>query len=140
MNKNTTFKSNNCQQCGKAVHGRLDKKFCDAYCRNAFNNKLKRTDEQHIMSVNQSLRKNRRILKTLSPVGKSTVRKDVLLAMGYNFNIFSSMYRTTKGTIYYLCYEYGFNPIIDNRGVEKAVIINRQDYIAVWQPWKYVNK
>jgi len=139
MDKNATFKSNHCQQCGKIIHGRLDKKYCDAYCRNAFNNRLKRTDEQYIMSVNQSLRKNRRILKTLSPVGKSTVRKDVLMAMGYNFNIFSSMYRTTKGTIYYLCYEYGFNPIIDNQGVEKAVIINRQDYMAVWQPWKYVN-
>jgi len=130
----------NCQECGKIIRGRLDKKFCDAYCRNAFNNKTKRGDEQLIMMTNSSLRKNRRILKTLSPVGKSTVRKEVLAALGYDFNIFSSMYRTSKGSIYYLCYEYGFNPIIDSRGVEKAVIINRQDYMADWLPWKYVNK
>ncbi len=126
-----------CKQCGKPIHGRLDKRFCDAYCRNAFNNKVKRKDEQNINEVNRTLRRNRKILKTLSPVGKSTVRKEVLEAMGYNFGIFSTMYRTSKGTIYYLCYEYGFNPIIDSRGVEKAVIINRQKYMGDWQPWKY---
>ena len=126
-----------CKQCGKPIKGRLDKRFCDAYCRNAFNNKVKRKDEQNINEVNRTLRRNRKILKTLSPVGKSTVRKEVLEAMGYNFGIFSTMYRTSKGTIYYLCYEYGFNPIIDSRGVEKAVIINRQKYMGDWQPWKY---
>ena len=136
----TNYDKNKCVECGKPIQGRLDKRFCDAYCRNSYNNKVKRKDEQYINEVNRTIRKNRKILKTLSPVGKSTVRKEVLEAMGYDFNIFSSMYRTTKGTIYYLCYEYGFNPIIDNRGVEKAVIINRQDYMAAWQPWKYVNK
>ena len=127
-----------CKQCGKPIHGRLDKRFCDAYCRNAFNNKVKRKDEQYIMAVNRAIRKNRKILKTLSPVGKSTIRREVLDALGYDFNIFSSMYRTPKGNIYYMCYEYGFNPIIDTRGIEKAVIINHQDYMEAWQPWKYV--
>lgn len=129
-----------CKQCGKPLHGRLDKRFCDAYCRNAFNNKVKRKDEQNINEVNRTLRRNRKILKTLSPVGKSTVRKEVLEAMGYNFSMFSTMYRAGTGTIYYLCYEYGFSPIIDKNGVEKAVIINRQNYMGDWKPWKYVHK
>lgn len=129
-----------CLQCGKPLHGRLDKKFCDAYCRNAFNNKVKRSDEQYILEVNSSLRKNRRILKTLSPVGKSTVRKEVLVAMGYDFNVFSSMYRAPKGAIYYLSYEFGFTPIIDYKGIEKAVIINRQNYMGNWKPWKFVKQ
>ena len=128
-----------CKECGKTLHGRLDKRFCDSYCRNAFNNKVKRTDEQYIMEINRVLRKNRRILKTLSPIGKSTVRKEVLDAMGYDFNTFSSMYRASKSRVYYLCYEFAFNPIIDDRGIEKAVIVNRQDYMGKWQPWKYVN-
>lgn len=140
MAMSNTTNQNTCVECGKPIHGRLDKRFCDAYCRNSYNNKVKRDDEQYILDVNRSIRKNRKILKTLSPVGKSTVRKEVLEALGYDFNIFSSMYRTSKGSIYYLCYEYGFNPIIDNKGIEKAVIISRQDYMPDWQPWKYVNK
>ena len=140
MNKNTMADQKTCLECGSTMHGRLDKKFCDAYCRNAFNNKVKRNDEQLIMATNRDLRKNRRILKTLSPVGKSTVRKEVLAAMGYNFNIFSSMYRSPKGLIYYLCYEYGYSPIIDARGIEKALIITHQDYMKEWQPWKFVKQ
>jgi len=137
MNNTFTLKSGKCQQCGKPIYGRIDKKFCDGWCRNTFKNKVKRRDEQNIMEVNRTMRKNRKILKTLSPVGKSTVRKEVLDAMGYNFNIFSSMYRPSKGNIYYLCYEYGFSPIIDDKGVEKVVIINRQSYMGAWQPWKF---
>lgn len=128
-----------CKKCGKTLQGRLDKRFCDAYCRNSFNNQIKRKDEQTIVEVNRTLRKNRTILKTLSPVGKSTVRKEVMEAMGYNFSIFSSMYRASKSSIYYLCYEYGYSPIIDKRGIEKAVIINKQAYMGEWQPWKYVH-
>ena len=127
-----------CEECGEIIHGRLDKKFCDAYCRNAYNNKVKRSDEQYLLETNSSLRKNRRILKTLSPIGKSTVRKEVLDALGYNFNIFSGMYRSPQGLIYYLCYDFGFSPIIDKKGINKALIINRQDYMKKWQPWKYV--
>jgi len=138
MDNNFTLKSNKCTQCGKPIHGRIDKRFCDAYCRNVFNNKVKRKEEQNINEVNRTLRKNRKILKTLSPIGKSTVRKEVLEAMGYNFNIFSSMYRTSNGKIYYLSYEFGFNPIIDNKGIEKVVIINQQKYMGDWHPWKYV--
>lgn len=105
MDNDFSLKLNVCEKCGKPIHGRLDKKFCNASCRNTFNNQVKRRDEQYILEVNRTIRKNRKILKTLSPIGKSTVRKEVLDALGYNFNIFSSMYRTSKGTIYYLCYE-----------------------------------
>jgi len=60
--------------------------------------------------------------------------------MGYDFNIFSSMYRASKSRVYYLCYEFAFNPIIDEKGIEKAVIVNQQDYMGTWQPWMYVSK
>jgi uncharacterized Zn finger protein (UPF0148 family) len=135
---NNTY-NNSCKKCGSPLFGRIDKQFCDAYCRNAFNNKVKRNQEKNILEINSRLRKNRTILKTLSPVGKSTVRKEVLIAMGYNFSAFSSMYRASKKNIYYLCYEYGFMPIIDSKGVEKAVIINKQVYMKDWEPWKYVH-
>ena len=129
-----------CRQCGQPLQGRSDKKFCDAFCRNAYYNQVKRSDEQYIQQVNRALRKNRKILKTLSPVGKSTVRREVMLAMGYDFSIFSSLYQAPNGNLYYLCYEFGFSPIVDPRGIEKAVIINKQNYMKAWQPWQYLNR
>ncbi len=127
-----------CKECGKPLQGRLDKKFCDTYCRNTYNNKIKRRNEEYIQQINSALRKNRKILKTLSPVGKSTVRKEVMEAMGYDFSLFSSLYKTPKGTLYYLCYDYGFSPIVDPRGIPKAVIISKQKYMQHWEPWQHL--
>jgi len=87
MNNESLLHHTECKKCGKHIYGRTDKQFCDAYCRNAFNNNIKRTEEKEIIAVNSKLRKNRRILKTLSPVGKSTVRKEVMIAMGYDFKL-----------------------------------------------------
>lgn len=117
-----------CLKCGKPLTGRADKKFCDAYCRNAFNNQQKSSDEHYMQSVNSKIRKNRRILKNLSPEGKATVRKEVLDQLGYNYLYFSSIFRSSKGHVYYLVYDYGFSPIHES-GVEKALIIQKQDYM-----------
>ena len=125
-----------CPECGKLLRGLLDKKFCDAYCRNTFNNKFKREDEQYIKDINRILRKNRRILKTLCPQGKASVRKDVLEVLGYDFRYHSATYRSPK-LLYYICYDYGFSPISDN-GKEKAMIIQKQNYMDEYRldPWK----
>ncbi len=117
-----------CLQCTKPLVGRADKKFCDAYCRNSYNNQHKAADEQYIQLVNVQIRRNRRILKSLCPEGKSTVRKEVLDRMNYDYRYFSSIFKSKFGT-YYLAYDYGFSPTIDDRGVEKAIIIQRQEYM-----------
>jgi len=117
-----------CLQCGKKLSGRIDKKFCDAYCRNTYNNQNKATEEFYIQSVNSSIRKNRRILKTLSPEGKATVRKEVLDSMGYDYRFFSGIYKTKNG-LYYLVYDYAFSPVFEREGIEKALIVQRQPYM-----------
>ena len=134
------MEKNHCLECGSPVYGRSDKKFCDGDCRNAYNNKVQRDHESYITALNKSLRRNRKILKNLAPIGKSTLRKEVLDALGYDFNVFSSMYRTEKGNVYYLCYDYGFCPIVDAKGMSRALIIQKQDYMGDWKPWKYVKK
>jgi hypothetical protein len=116
-----------CLKCGKDLHGRIDKKFCDAYCRNAYNNQHKAVEEQYIQHVNSLIRKNRRILKTLCPEGKATVRKEVLDNMGYDYRYFSGLYKTSVN-LYYLAYDYAFAPIFE-KGIEKALIVQRQDYM-----------
>lgn len=103
------------------------------------NNKNKHDTERPILEINSKLRRNRSILKTLCPVGKAIVRKEVMLAMGYDITLFSSLFLTTKKQVYYLCYDYGFTPLIE-KGVEKALIITKQEYMNKWDPWKFVNK
>ncbi|MEO1256746.1 MAG: hypothetical protein AAFY41_17930, partial [Bacteroidota bacterium] len=97
-------------------------------CRATFNNQKKQIHEQAITETNRLLRRNRSILKTLSPEGKSTVRKDVLDTMGYDYGVFSGLFRT-KSNLYYLVYDYAFSPIFE-RGIEKALIVQRQDYMS----------
>lgn len=118
--------------------GRSDKKYCSDQCRATANNQLKNETEKVIIEFNKRLRKNRTILKTLCPIGKSTVRKSVLLDMGFDFSSFTNMYLSPQGNLYYLTYDYGFSPIIQ-KGIEKALIITRQPYVNEWQPWKYVH-
>ncbi len=115
-----------CKQCGKELVGRRDKRFCDAYCRNTYNNLNKHEDEKFLQKLNSTLRKNRRILKTLCPEGKAKVRKEVLDHMGFDYRYFTSMFKSNS--LYYLCYDYGFSPQIEG-GVDKALIIHRQEYM-----------
>lgn len=128
-----------CLGCGSAVTGRLDKKYCSDQCRYLENNKNKYDAERPILEINRRLRKNRSILKSLCPTGKATVRKEVMVAMGYDITIFSSLFLTSKKEVYYLCYDYGFTPLKE-KGTEKALIITKQEYMNAWDPWKFVNR
>jgi endogenous inhibitor of DNA gyrase (YacG/DUF329 family) len=128
-----------CPVCNEIITGRTDKKYCSDQCRFIHNNKNKLTAEEPIIKGNMLLRKNRSILKTLCPEGRATVRKEVMDAMGYDFTMFSSLFMTSKKQLYYLCYDFGFTPIIDN-GKEKALIISKQDYMNEWNPWKFVKR
>ncbi|WKN30998.1 hypothetical protein PZB74_18785 [Porifericola rhodea] len=64
-----------CQQCQSQLQGRVDKKFCSDQCRFLYNNQKKRSAEVTISNVNQVLRRNRTILKSFNPIGKTTIPK-----------------------------------------------------------------
>ena len=127
-----------CLACGNPLVGRSDKKFCDSYCRNSYNNQHKKEDEKYIQQVNRIIRRNRRILKTLCPQGKAIVRKELLDKLGYRYGVFSGLYRY-NGTTYYLCYDYGF-AVSYEKTVPKAIIIQQQDYMKDFDPWHYTKK
>lgn len=116
-----------CMNCHKPLSGRRDKKYCDNQCKAEYHNKHKTLGELYISSSQSKTRHNRRILKTLSPEGKATVRKEVLDQMGYDYRYFSGLFKT-KTSLYYLVYDYAFSPVYD-KGVEKALIVQRQDYM-----------
>lgn len=126
-----------CLNCGKKLTGRRDKKYCDNQCKAEYHNQNKTYGELYISSAQSITRHNRRILKTLCPEGKATVRKEVLDNMDYDFKHFSGLYKSPKGLLYYLVYDYAFAPIFEKE-VEKALIVQRQDFMdqLTYNIWK----
>jgi len=97
-----------CLDCGAPVIGRSDKKFCDDACRSNYNNKLYGEELAYLREVNAILKKNRKILETLNPNGKTKMKVKRLQSQGFNFDYFTNMYETSKGNIYHFCYEFGY--------------------------------
>ncbi len=97
-----------CLDCGEAIRGRTDKKFCSDQCRNNYNNRLNRDSNNFVRNVHGLLRKNRRILADLYNDGKKKVHKDALFALGYNFSFFTQIIETSDGRKYHYCFEYGY--------------------------------
>lgn len=100
-----------CAACGQVICGRVDKRFCSDQCRTSAYNRLNSDATNYIRNVNNALRKNRRILKELNPDGKVKVRRDRLLAKGFNFAYYTSAYLTKEGAQYFYCYDQGYLPM-----------------------------
>ncbi len=102
-----------CLSCGKNLKGRSDKKFCDDYCRNNYNNLLKADTNNYVRNINNSLRKNRRILEDILPAKEEMAKttKDKLLMQGFLFKYFTHTYTNKKGNTYFFNYEYGYLPL-----------------------------
>jgi hypothetical protein len=102
-----------CLSCGKTVKGRADKKFCDDYCRNMYNNQLKGDVNNYVRNINNTLRKNRRILEELLPDNEEMAKttQDKLVQMGFVFKYYTHTYTNKKGNMYYFCYDYGYLPL-----------------------------
>ncbi len=116
-----------CMECGEALKGRADKKFCDDQCRSNFNNKANSDTTADMRNINNILRKNRRILDSIiSSEGKTKISKTKLHDKGFNFKYHTHTHTTQKGTVYKLCYDYGYIPI-------------ENDYLFVVK-WEATNK
>lgn len=103
-----------CLICGRVLKGRSDKKFCNDFCRNNFNNSQKTklaTDE--IRLINNALARNRKILESALPNGDNMAKtkKERLLSLGFQFKYLTHTYTTRTGKVYFYCYEYGYLPI-----------------------------
>lgn len=100
----------NCLTCAKPLRGRADKKFCDDYCRNSYNNRRNADSNNYVRSINSILKKNRRILEELILPGEETGRtdKEKLLELGFKFRYSTHSFTTQSGKIYSFCYEYGW--------------------------------
>lgn len=100
-----------CLECGDALKGRVDKKFCNDGCRSAYNNRVNKDVKNLIRNTNNRLRKNYRILEALNPSDKTKTTKAKLVEAGFDFKYFTSIYTTKKGTTYYFVYNQGYLPL-----------------------------
>jgi hypothetical protein len=102
-----------CLACDKPVKGRTDKKFCDDYCRNSYNNQLKAAKNNLVRNINNALGKNRRILESFfnqkDEIAKT--HKDKLINKGFQFKYFTHTYTNKKGNVYFFCYDLGYMPL-----------------------------
>ena len=97
-----------CAECGEVIKGRTDKKFCSDYCRNSYHNKANKASTNLIRNTNNALRRNYRILEDLNPNDKTTTSRSKLLAQGFDFELFTSIYTTKSGKQYFFIYDQGY--------------------------------
>ncbi|MEZ4853173.1 hypothetical protein [Flavobacterium sp.] len=100
-----------CLECGDKIMGREDKKFCSDGCRNAYNNKMNKDQNNLMRNINNKLRKNYRILCALNPNDKTKTSRTKLIAKGFDFDFFTSIYQTKNGNMYYFLYDQGYMEI-----------------------------
>ena len=103
--------SKQCPECGDKIIGRTDKKFCSDGCRNTYNNRMNKDQKNLMRNINNRLRKNWRILEQLNPDHKTKKSRAQLIALGFDFNYFTSIYTTKAGTSYYFVYDQGYLPL-----------------------------
>lgn len=105
-----------CRLCEKPLKGRSDKKFCDDYCRAAYNNDLKGATNNFVRNVNNALSRNRRILENILQQRGTTTKtnRDKLVEKGFQFKYHTQQYQAKNGNIYFYCYEYGYLPLENN--------------------------
>jgi hypothetical protein len=97
-----------CLECNEVIQGRVDKKFCSDQCRNAHNNVLNSDVTNFVRNVNNSLRKNRRILEANLKGETSKIGVQKLKDLGFNFNYYTNIKTTKNNNSYYFCYEFGY--------------------------------
>ncbi|MEO8821304.1 MAG: hypothetical protein ABI267_00180 [Ginsengibacter sp.] len=109
----TATETATCLNCNKPLKGRTDKKFCDDYCRNSYNNELKASKNNLVRNINNALGKNRRILESFFSTEEEIAKthKDKLLEKGFLFKYMTHTYANKKGNVYYFCYDLGYMPL-----------------------------
>lgn len=104
-----------CRYCGKKLLGRIDKKYCDDSCRNAYNNALNSDSNNEVRNINNTLRKNRRILAGLIPEEAQVkkVQMTALMKLGFNFKYFTHLIKNKQQQQYHFVYDYGYLELED---------------------------
>lgn len=104
-----------CMSCKLPLHGRTDKKFCNDYCRSAYNNRKYIRERDCIRHVNHLLLRNRRILASyvLEQKENKLITKELLYSKGFHFDYFTHTEIKEDGIRYYCCYDHAYQLITE---------------------------
>ncbi len=98
-----------CKECGIALKGRRDQKFCSDFCRNQFNNRSYALRLAEQRQINRILVQNKQIIcYYLLMEGKRKVKMLELYQKGFNFEFHTHQKRTKNGQVYIFCYDFGY--------------------------------
>ncbi len=112
-----------CLECGTPLKGRIDQKFCNDSCRNAYNNKKLSGSTNFMRKINRILKQNHAILEELNPEEKTTAFKSTLEKRGFDFNFFTSIYTTKTNRVYYFVYDQGYSEVENN----KFILVKKEE-------------
>jgi len=105
--------------CKRTFEGRKDKIYCSDQCRNAAGrekNKISKWEEpEHFGQVNRIIMRNYQILKRLFNDKGTPVKNWRLSDEGFEFKFMTGIYRLDEGIDIFMCYEYGWFQLEDNK-------------------------
>ncbi|MEN9386899.1 MAG: hypothetical protein RLZZ185_1640 [Bacteroidota bacterium] len=105
---------NECQQCGKTLLGRTDKKFCSVACKNAFNFAKRKATRNAVKEIDSYLHRNREILATLMGDSKKEILDRAVLARArFRWEYMTGIYKNKQGKWYHIVYDYAWMEFTD---------------------------
>lgn len=108
---NEVVSGQQCRFCGSRLKGRIDKKFCNDSCRTMYHNHQS-VAPMHVREINQVLMQNRRIILDLLGENKLIkIRRNELIAQGFNPRFFTETRLQSDSSVIHYCYESGFMEI-----------------------------
>ena len=116
-----------CLICDEEIYGRKDKIFCSTNCKSADQYEKIREKDLLFFRVDAQLKINRKVLKKHNRNGKTVLRREALHSEGFDPNFFTHFRKTSKGDVYFYCYDFGFLKLKEIAGKEvklKYLIVN----------------
>lgn len=110
-----------CLDCGSALKGRVDKKYCNDFCRSNYNNTLNRKRNIDLKEINKILKRNASILEKLDSRGMRESNSVLLETAGFDFRFFTHQVISPTGEVYNCCYNYAYHNCGKNEVLITAV-------------------
>ncbi len=97
-----------CLECGGAIIGRTDKKFCNLQCRNAYHSHQRSEYRRRRRATILELSSNYAILDNMLRINKSSCPLDSLISLGFRPDLVTHIGPKTGGHLEYRCFDIAY--------------------------------